>query len=119
MALDHIARNQLTAQVTIILGTASPTGEPNLAPIALYWLRDDNTIIVGDMYLRTSKEHVLANPRAQICFWDESNHKTFKYSGTVTYQTEGPEFDTAAEHFGISGDQSDLKGVLVIALDNG
>ena len=117
MALDTAARAQLTSQVTIILGTASKTGEPNLAPIALYWLRDDQTIIIGDMYLRTTKEQVLENPRAQICFWDESNHKTFKYSGSVTYMTEGAEYDTAAEQFGLSGDTSDLKGVLVIALD--
>lgn len=117
MALDTSARAQLTSQVTIILGTASKSGEPNLAPIALYWLKDDQTIIIGDMYLRTAKTNVLVNPRAQVCFWDESNHKTFKYAGAVAYETEGDAYDTAAEHFGLSGDTSDLKGVLVIKLD--
>ncbi|TVR48489.1 MAG: pyridoxamine 5'-phosphate oxidase family protein, partial [Planctomycetota bacterium] len=71
MPIDPSALEQLHSQVTIILGTASKTGEPNLAPIALYWLKDPSTIIIGDMYLRTSKDHVLENPRAQICFWDE------------------------------------------------
>ncbi|TVR40124.1 MAG: pyridoxamine 5'-phosphate oxidase family protein [Planctomycetota bacterium] len=117
MAIDKSARNQLESQVTIILGTASKTGEPNLAPIALYWLRDENAIIIGDMYLRTAKDNILENPRAQVCFWDEANHKTFKFSGSVTYHTDGPEFDTAAEQFGLSGDTSDLKGVMVISLD--
>ena len=56
MALDTSARAQLTSQVTIILGTASKAGEPNLAPIALYWLKDDTTLIIGDMYLRTAKK---------------------------------------------------------------
>ncbi|TVR13886.1 MAG: pyridoxamine 5'-phosphate oxidase family protein [Planctomycetota bacterium] len=117
MKISDLAREHLDAQVTIILGTASKTGEPNLAPMALYWVRDDHTVIIGDMYLRTSVEHVRENPRAQICFWDEANHKTFKYNGRVEYETEGENFAIAAQNFGLSGDDSDLKGVLILHLD--
>jgi hypothetical protein len=53
MALDTSARAQLTSQVTIILSTASKAGKPNLAPIAPYWLKDDQTIILGEIKLVT------------------------------------------------------------------
>jgi predicted pyridoxine 5'-phosphate oxidase superfamily flavin-nucleotide-binding protein len=117
MAIEKIPLEQLANQVTIILGTAGKDGKPNLAPIALYWLLGDDTLVIGDLHLKRVVDHVLENPQVQVCFWDEDTHKTFKYDGIASYETEGEAMDLADEAMKAAGDEAAaLKGVVRIAL---
>lgn len=118
MPITDDARALLANQVTLILGTASASGQPNLAPMGLYWLTDDDRLVFGDLWLKTVVEHIRVNPQVQVCFWEEDTNKTFKLNGTATYVVAGPEFDLARDELGKAGESGALKGAVVLTLDD-
>jgi hypothetical protein len=119
MPLTPQARQLLESQVTIMLATASAAGQPNVAPMALYWVTDDGRMVLGDLWLKTVVKHVQENPQVQICYWDEDTNTTYKFGGRAAYVTAGPEFAFARARMAEAGTEEAqaLKGAVVIAFD--
>jgi predicted pyridoxine 5'-phosphate oxidase superfamily flavin-nucleotide-binding protein len=78
----------------IVLATASKEGIPNVVPVAMKKIIDDETILISDQYLSKTLKNIEANPRAAITMWDKT--EGYQIKGTVSIETSGPRFEETA-----------------------
>lgn len=75
------------------VATASKAGEPNVSPHGFVMLVDDETIWIGDIFMKTSIKNVQENPKAAIYLQGPEVKGCFQIKGDVTAKSSGPEFD--------------------------
>ena len=101
------------------LSTCSEDGVPNVVPVSMKQVIDDETVMVSDQYMNKTLANLKANPRAALSVWDEEGG--FQVKGTVTYENEGPRYEAVAEqvHAILSSMGYDFtsKGVAYIHVD--
>jgi predicted pyridoxine 5'-phosphate oxidase superfamily flavin-nucleotide-binding protein len=78
-------------QKPIVLATATKDGIPNVVPVGMKKIIDDETILISDQYLNKTLKNIQANPRVAITVWDEI--EGYQIKGTVTVETSGPLFE--------------------------
>ena len=81
-------------QKPIVLATATKDGIPNVVPVGMKKIIDDETILISDQYLNKTRKNIEANPRVAITVWDEI--EGYQIKGTVTIETSGPLFEETA-----------------------
>lgn len=69
-------------------------GAPNVVPVSMKQVIDDETVMVSDQYLNKTLANLKANPRAALSVWD--NEGGFQVKGSVTYENEGPRYEAVA-----------------------
>jgi predicted pyridoxine 5'-phosphate oxidase superfamily flavin-nucleotide-binding protein len=79
------------------LATASKDGEPNVAPMGAVFLRDAETIWIGNQFMKATLENVLENPRACLYVWGPGIEGCYKIKGAIKVEREGPDYETMRE----------------------
>lgn len=69
-------------------------GVPNVVPVSMKQVIDDETVMVSDQYMRKTLANLQANPKAALSAWDEEGG--FQVKGSVTYENEGPRYEQVA-----------------------
>ena len=82
-------------QRPIVLATATQNGIPNVVPVAMKKIIDDETILISDQYLNKTRKNIEANPRVAITIWDKT--EGYQIKGTATMETSGPRFEETAQ----------------------
>lgn len=77
------------------LATASAKGEPNVVPIGMLMLKDDENIWVVDNFMCKTLENVKENPRASFYIWDPESENSYQIKGTVTIENSGADYEGA------------------------
>lgn len=94
-------------------------GVPNVVPVSMKQVIDDETVMVFDQYMRKTLANLRANPRAALSAWDDEGG--FQVKGTVIYENEGPRYEAVAAQVKeiLSGMGYDFtsKGVCYIHVD--
>ncbi len=92
----------LKAQLWMV-ATASAAGEPNAVPVGLKDVTDDGKLVIGDVFLETTKENVKATGRAAVSACNGETAEGYQVKGAAVYETEGPVVEAlrkaANEHF--------------------
>ena len=78
----------------IVLATATREGIPNVVPVAMKKIIDDETILISDQYLNKTLKNIKDNPRVAITMWDKT--EGYQIKGTVYIETSGPRFEETA-----------------------
>lgn len=73
---------------------------PNVVPVSMKQVIDDETVMVSDQYLNKTLANLRANPRAALSVWYEETG--FQVKGSVTYENEGPRYEAVARAWPIS-----------------
>jgi predicted pyridoxine 5'-phosphate oxidase superfamily flavin-nucleotide-binding protein len=81
-------------QRTIVLATATEDGIPNVVPVGMKKIVDDETILISDQYFNKTLKNIKDNPRAAITMWDKS--EGYQIKGTVSMETSGRRFEETA-----------------------
>jgi predicted pyridoxine 5'-phosphate oxidase superfamily flavin-nucleotide-binding protein len=76
------------------LATASRDGEPNVAPMGAVYLRDPETIWIGNQFMKTTLENVMENPRACLYVWGPGTRGCYKIKGDVEVRIRGRDYET-------------------------
>ena len=92
--LNQRMKEILEKQKPIVLATATEDGIPNVVPVGMKKIIDDETILISDQYLNKTRKNIEANPRVAITVWDEI--EGYQIKGTVTIETSGPLFEETA-----------------------
>jgi predicted pyridoxine 5'-phosphate oxidase superfamily flavin-nucleotide-binding protein len=79
------------------IATASKSGEPNVTPHGFVMLADDETILIGDIFMKTTIKNVMENPKASIYVHGPETKGCFQIKGNIIVKSSGPEFDKANE----------------------
>lgn len=79
------------------VATASKDGTPNVVPIGVVELINDDTIWITDNFMNKSLENLKANPKIAIYIWGPEIKGCFQIKGQATVKTSGEDFDEMKE----------------------
>ncbi|MGM0770403.1 MAG: pyridoxamine 5'-phosphate oxidase family protein [Halobacteriota archaeon] len=96
--------------------TASKAGMPNVIPIGMCQLVDDETIWVTDNYFLKTRENLDENPVASIFVWGPEVGACFQIKGDVAIKTSGEDYDKAYDAAKARGDKYPAKALIVLKI---
>lgn len=94
--------------------TASKDGVPNVAPMSWIQIVGNDTIWIGDNYMRKTLANVAENPVGALYFWDQSDKRCFQVKGRVSVKTSGPAYETMKAKIKAKGQHYPAKGLLIL-----
>jgi len=79
--------------------TSSKSGEPNVVPIGMLLLQDDDeTVWIIDNFMQKSLKNVKENPSASFYIWSPETEGAYQVKGTVTkIETAGADYEKARD----------------------
>ena len=93
MIIPSEVKDLFEKRALVAFGTANKEGIPNVVPIFWKTIFDDETILLIDNFMKTSKNNVLENNKVCISFWDPETEEAYKIKGIATYYTKGPIYE--------------------------
>jgi len=98
------------------LATASAEGVPNVSNIGGKYLRDDDTIVIVDNYMKKTITNVLSNPNVSILIRRE--RVSYQIKGKCRYINEGTEYEEARKWMKSVAEKYPAKGALIITVED-
>ena len=93
--LTEEMKNEINKSRLVPLATASASGEPNVVPIGMFFLKNDETLWIVDNFMQKTLKNVLANPKVSLYVWSPEAKDSYQIKGTVTVVTSGAELAEA------------------------
>jgi uncharacterized protein len=75
------------------VATASKDGAPNVVPLAMVRLVDDETIWITDNFMNKSMSNLRVNPKVAIYIWGPEIKGCFQIKGVTSIRNSGPEYE--------------------------
>jgi len=75
------------------VATASKEGAPNVVPLAMVRLVDDETIWITDNFMNKSMSNLRVNPKVAIYIWGPEIKGCFQIKGVTSIRNSGPEYE--------------------------
>jgi len=75
------------------VATASKEGAPNVVPLAMVRLIDDETIWITDNFMNKSMSNLRVNPKVAIYIWGPEIKGCFQIKGVTSIRNSGPEYE--------------------------
>jgi len=75
------------------VATASKDGTPNVVPLAMVRLVDDETIWITDNFMNKSMSNLRVNPKVAIYIWGPEIKGCFQIKGVTSIKNSGPEYE--------------------------
>jgi uncharacterized protein len=75
------------------VATASKDGAPNVVPLAMVRLVDDETIWITDNFMNKSMSNLRVNPKIAIFIWGPEIKGCFQIKGVTSIRNSGPEYE--------------------------
>jgi predicted pyridoxine 5'-phosphate oxidase superfamily flavin-nucleotide-binding protein len=79
------------------VATASKDGIPNVIPIGIVELVDDETIWITDNFMNKTLSNLRVNPKIAIYIWGPEIKGCFQIKGVTSIKTSGKEYDEMKE----------------------
>ena len=99
------------------LATADATGVPNVAPMRQVWWTGERSLVIGDMFMKATAANIQSNGRMCLAAYDQQTERSWKLTGTATYETEGPNYDMAQAELQKNKPDKRFKGVVAFTID--
>ena len=96
------------------IATASKSGEPNVTPHGFVMLVDDETIFIGDIFMKNTIKNVQENPRASIFIHGPETKGCYQIKGDITVKSSGPEFTKLNEMVKAKMPNAQAKNLLIM-----
>ena len=95
------------------MATADAAYAPNVAPMRSVWWSDERSLVIGDMFMKVTAANVRSTGRACLGAYDPETGRSWKMTGTATYETKGPNYDMAQTELHKKNLDKNFKGVVV------
>jgi len=79
------------------VATASKDGTPNVAPLAMVRLYDDETIWITDNFMNKSMTNLRTNPKVAVYIWGPEIKGCFQIKGVASIKNSGKEYEEMKE----------------------
>jgi predicted pyridoxine 5'-phosphate oxidase superfamily flavin-nucleotide-binding protein len=97
--------------------TASKDGIPNVIPIGMCFLQeDDETIWVVDNFFNKTLANIKENPIGAIYVWGPESKGCFQIKGDIEIITSGDEYDTMYKMVKAKGDMFPARSLMKMAI---
>src|SRR5438876_12353373 len=81
------------------VATVCPDGTPNLSPKGTTAVLDDDHLVFLDIRSPGTVENLLAHPAVEVNVVDPIVRRGYRFKGTATVLSSGPEFDRVMASF--------------------
>jgi hypothetical protein len=75
------------------VATASKDGIPNVIPLGMVELHNDETIWITDNFMNKTISNLRTNPKIAIYIWGPEIKGCFQIKGVTSIKNSGPEYD--------------------------
>lgn len=75
------------------VATASKDGVPNVIPLGMVELHNDETIWITDNFMNKTISNLRTNPKIAIYIWGPEIKGCFQIKGVTSIKNSGPEYD--------------------------
>ncbi|MDD1693228.1 MAG: pyridoxamine 5'-phosphate oxidase family protein [Methanoregula sp.] len=75
------------------VATSSKDGNPNVIPLGMVELHNDETIWITDNFMNKSMSNLRTNPKIAIYIWGPEIKGCFQIKGVTSIKTSGPEYE--------------------------
>jgi predicted pyridoxine 5'-phosphate oxidase superfamily flavin-nucleotide-binding protein len=75
------------------VATAAKDGTPNVIPLGIVRLHDDETIWITDNFMNKSMSNLRVNPKIAIYIWGPEIKGCFQIKGVAAIKNSGAEYD--------------------------
>ncbi|KPK75603.1 MAG: hypothetical protein AMJ79_10685 [Phycisphaerae bacterium SM23_30] len=116
MVIPESAKKFMDHKPVIAFATCDQQGIPNVAPMLQYWWYNENTLVIGDFFMKMTRKNIEQNPMASFCCWDSQTQEAYKFSGPARYTTQGPEYDMANNNMRQKKPDKNYKGVVIMTI---
>ena len=116
MTIPQEARAILGQQALMAFATCSRQGVPNVVYMLQYWWVSETELVVGDVFMKATRENVRENGRVSFCVWDEQADRSYKFKGMARYETAGVAYELANQNLHQKKPDKDFKGVIVVTI---
>lgn len=117
MSVSDSVRKLVDQQPIVALATVASDGTPNVAPMFWKLWYNDDTLLILDNYMKTTKANVKATRMASLSVWNAESGEGYQLKGTAEYFSEGLHMDAAVAHMTTQKPGARPKGVVVMRID--
>jgi len=114
MKIPEQAKSLVNEQPLMYLATVDEAGWPNVVPMLQYWWHSGGALVVGDLFMKKTVANVKETGKVSFSLTNDKTGASFKFKGTATYSTEGPEYDFANEKLHAKSPDKNFKGCVAI-----
>jgi len=76
------------------VATATKDGTPNVIPIAIVELVDDETLWITDNFMNKTLSNLRTNPKIALYVWGPEIKGCFQIKGVASIRTSGPDYES-------------------------
>jgi predicted pyridoxine 5'-phosphate oxidase superfamily flavin-nucleotide-binding protein len=99
------------------IATVCPDGTPNLSPKGTTAVWDDDHLIFADICSPTTVANLRQNPALEINVVDVTLRKGYRFKGTATVLSEGPQFETMLAFYRQRGSTSPIAHIVLVRVE--
>lgn len=116
MSIPEKAGAMLDSFRTFALATTDPDGTPNVSPMMQMWRFADDVLVIGDMFMKQTRENIQNNGKAGIAIWDNETRESYKLKGEARYDTEGEAYEFCLKKFRVKKPDAKFYGAVVFKI---
>lgn len=98
------------------MATADASGAPNVAPMRQAWWSGQRSLVIGDMFMKATAANIQSTGRMCLAAYNPEAERSWKLTGTATYEMEGPNYDMAQAELQKNKLGKRFKGVVVFTI---
>ncbi len=99
------------------VATIGPANKPNLSPKGTTVALDDDHLAFTGIRSDQTISNLRINPNLEINVVDPIRRKGYRFQGTAKILTGGEEFEKILSHYRTLGVKSEVKAIILIAID--
>jgi len=101
----------------IPFGTVDKRGMPNINVVFWKTVSNDETILLIDNFMNTTKKNLSENNKVCLSFWDPATEEGYKLKGIAAYYSEGNIYDEGKKFIQLKKPGRIPKGVIEIKIN--
>jgi uncharacterized protein len=98
------------------VATASKDGTPNVVPIGVIELVNDDTIWITDNFMNKTLANVKANPKIAIYVWGPEVKGCYQIKGTASVKTSGKEFEEMKAKLNVKNPALPARSLVIVKI---
>lgn len=99
------------------VATVAPDGRPNLSPKGTTAVWDDDHLVFADIHSPGTVANLRENPAVEINVVDPLSRRGYRFRGTATVLSEGPELEKVRRFYRKGGTKSTVRHAVLVRVE--
>ena len=111
-------RRVLEEQQLGFVATVTPDGKPNLSPKGTTKAWDDDHLVFADICSPNTVANLAANPAMEVNVVDPAVRKGYRFKGTATVLSNGPQYDEIEAWYRARGSTNPFRHIVLMKVED-